>query len=246
MKPIVKYISMGAAGLVLFTGAFVMFAKMSGAPMHEIPLLGHLFPAPSETSDAIASVGAVEHAVEHAAGPEAPAKDAPKSDARALEANIGVLGSFLLPSPFSTSELSDLQRELRTALTDAKQRLVKIQERESRLDEWEHSLEGRVAELQEMRGLLEKHELELALREEEQKRDETAKSARDTQSWKELGKFFEDGDPEELAKKLAQFDPKEAVKILRSLDDERASQIVNALPADKYHVYLEAYRAQQK
>ena len=53
-------------------------------------------------------------------------------------------------------------------------------------------------------------------------RDSEARNARDAASWKELSKFFEEGDPKDLAKNLLSFDPREAVKILHSLDDERA------------------------
>lgn len=164
-------------------------------------------------------------------------------DAKALEANVGVLSAFMLPSPLSAGELSELQQSLRTTNNDAKKRLERITQRERELDEWEHSLDERTQEIQELRRVIERKELDITLREDEVKRDENAKNARETQSWGELAKFFSEGDPEDLAKKLVLFEPKEAVRILRALDDERASALVNALPPDKYHAYLDAYRA---
>ncbi|MBK7878571.1 MAG: hypothetical protein IPJ77_23180 [Planctomycetes bacterium] len=261
MKPAVKYALMGVGGIVLLAGSFVTFAALSGAPLHEVAILKNFVKAPDKpespekgSKKGHADEGGDEHATEthatektatakHASDDPHATKPAPtRAESRALEANVGVLGAFMLPSPFSSNELSELQTSLRGANEDAKQRLERIELRERELGEWEHALEQRNDELQDLRRLLEKRELELTMREDEVKRDEKAKDARDQQSWAELAKFFSEGDPDDLAKKLVLFEPKEAVRILRSLDDERASALVNALPADKYHAYLQAYR----
>jgi flagellar motility protein MotE (MotC chaperone) len=248
MKPAVKF---GAGGLVLLGGSFVVFAALSGTPLHEVAILKNFVAAPAEGEDTPKHAPEPEHAApesEHAS--ETKHADAeplkPRmspGDSHALEANVGVLSAFMLPSPLSAGELSELQKSLRDTNNHAKKRLERIVSRERELDEWEHSLNERTKELQELRRVLERKELDITLREDEVKRDESAKNARETQSWGELAKFFSEGDPEDLAKKLVLFDPKEAVRILRALDDERAAALVNALPADKYHAYLEAYRA---
>lgn len=261
MKPAVKYALMGVGALVLLSGSFVTFAALSGVPLHEVAILKNFVAAPEKPEnpgDSSKTAKKDEHddaKDEHGSSEPSPstAKHEPssgrdtkptptRSESRALDANAGVLGAFLLPSPFSSNELSDLQKSLRGANEDAKQRLERIELRERELAEWEHALEQRNDELQELRKMLEKRELELTMREDEVKRDEKAKDSREQQSWAELAKFFSEGDPEELAKKLVLFEPKEAVRILRSLDDERASALVNALPPDKYHAYLQAYR----
>lgn len=259
MTPPVKYAVMGVGALLLLAGSFVTFAALSGKPLHEVAILKNFVKAPEKPADEKHEPSkepgeGEKHADEpatgehtstaHATTDEKHTPPAPTtSERRAIEANVGVLGTFMLPSPFSADELSDLQKALHDANADAKRRIERIGTREKELAEWEHALEVRNNELQEMRALLEKKELELSLREDEVKRDEHAKSAREQQSWVELAKFFSDGDPEEMAKKLALFEPKDAVRILRALDDERASLLVNALPPDKYHVYLQAYRA---
>lgn len=251
MKPIVTYALFGLGGLTLFGGAFVVSSALSGTPLHEVAFLKNFVHAPPEEEE--------EHPAssDHESAPEEDAEkhDEPKPshdehsaptkrDLHAVEANVGVLGSFLLPSPMSATELGELQSQLRHMVEEVRGRLARIEERERKLNEWESSLEARFAELSQLRQLLEKHELELSLREEEAKRDEEAKNARETQSWKELAKFFEEGEPGDLAKRLAQFEPKDAVRILLALDDERASALVNALPPEKYHAYLEAYRGE--
>ncbi len=255
MKPAVKYALMGVGGVALLFGSFVTFAALSGTPLHEVAIIKNFVkaPAPGEehapgdatkTAEKPADPG--EHASETAASAkgEHEAKSTGKPDAKAVEASVGVLGAFSLPAPFSADELGDLQRELREARSGAKERLAKIEEREHALDDYERALDQRYKELAELRQKLEKKELDLSLREDEVKRDLDARSAREAASWKELAKFFEEGEPKDLAKNLASYDPRDAVKILRSLDDERASAIVNALPPEKYHEYLEAYRAQ--
>lgn len=240
MKSIATAVLMGVGGLGLFGGAFVGFAAMSGTPLHQIAFVKGFVRAPDApppTHDSTASVEP-EHAPPADELPHAP------PDKKTLDASIGVLGSFLLPSPMSATELGGLQQELHEVVSDAKARLERIREREEKLDEWEKTLDSRFASLKALQASLDKHDLEITLREEELKRDESAKTERDAQSWKELAKFFEEGEASKLAAKLMQFEPKEAVKILLALDDERASQIVNALPPDKYRAYLDAYRGQ--
>jgi len=252
MKPAVKYALFAAGGLVLLGGSFVVFAALSGTPLHEVAILKNFVAAPKTDEHAAKPAPADEHAAtadEHTDMARSDGESSAKTphirpgDARAIEANVGVLSAFMLPSPLSAGELSELQQSLRNTNNDAKKRLERITQRERELDEWEHSLDERTQEIQELRRVIERKELDITLREDEVKRDESAKNARETQSWGELAKFFAEGDPEDLAKKLVLFEPKEAVRILRALDDERASALVNALPPDKYHAYLEAYRA---
>lgn len=255
MKPAIQFALIGLGGFVLLSTSFVTFAALSGVPLHEVAILKNFVAAPpveddgpkggekprdTELTEDLASrlnpAGATD---ETKAGPT-------KTEERALEANIGVLGAFMLPAPFSSSELSDLQRSLRGANDDAKQRLERIELRERELREWEQALDQRNDELQELRRTIERRELELAAREAEVERDERARNSRDQESWNELARFFSEGEPEDLAKKLVLFEPKEAVRILRALDDARASALVNALPPDKYHAYLQAFRTAPK
>src|SRR6185436_10206319 len=135
-------------------GSFVTFAALSGAPLHEVAILKHFVKAPSKGAEARKpekpsdeSPTKPEVAATHAPAVEHGGKPAPTvAERRALEANVGVLGAYLLPSPLSANELSDLQRSLRETSEDAKKRLGRISDRERELDEWEHSLEQRKAE----------------------------------------------------------------------------------------------------
>lgn len=236
MKPLVQKILLGVGGVGLFAVAFVGFAAMSGAPTHQLPVVGRFFeePAPAEGEGEGDETAAAEE--EGLKAPVARGNDA------LAESNTTALGAFVLPSPYSAQELSKLEQELETALRQAGSRLANIAERERRLDEEERRLSEHQEQLETFRNQLEAYELELRGREEELARDEQVAEEREQQSWNEISTFFESGDPKKLVDKLAQFSPEEAAKILRSLDPETASGLINALPTEKYREYLDAYR----
>jgi hypothetical protein len=244
MKPALKYTLMAGGGLVLLFGSFVTFAALSGQPLHKIAVLKLFVPPPVAPHEGSPRTAESETPAAQPATSAQGEKPLAKEDVKAVERTIGVLGAFSLPSPFSSDELTDLQQQLGRGNKDLKARLAKVEQRERELDDRERDIEQRQLELTELRQKLGEKESELRMLSDEVTRDSEARNARDAASWKELSKFFEDGEPADLAKKLLSFDRREAAKILRSLDDERASAIVNALPADKYHDYLDAYRAE--
>lgn len=243
MNTVAKYAALGLGGLALATGSFVVFTALSGAPLHEVALLKNFVPAPpTKPESEPESKGSTANQQPESSKAVVVGEQQPS--VKAIEASMGALGAFVLPAPYSTQELDELQRELRDGQKSLRERSARLEAREQSLQEWEQSLQARYDELNQIRSMLEKRELELSLREEEAKRDLDSSRSTEEQSWKELAKFFEDGDPADLAKKLASFPPEDAVKILRSLGDERAGELVNALPAEKYHAYLMAYRNQ--
>jgi len=246
MNNAAKYALLAGGGLVLTFGSFVTFAALSGAPLHEVALLNAFVPAPAasgtdrETADEDRSAPVT--ASTPAAGLATTAQTERQPSARAIEASMGALGAFVIPAPYSSEEFNELQKELRDGQKSLRERMARIEARERSLDEWEQSLQQRFDELNEMREQLVQRETELGLRESEAKRDLESSKATEQQSWKDLAKFFEEGDPADLSGKLAGFQPDEAARILHALPDERASELVNALPAEKYHAYLAAYR----
>ncbi len=244
MKPAVKYALMGGGGLVLLFGSFVTFVALSGQPLHKIAVLNLFVKAPEDPGEAAPKPPEGEHPGAQPVAATQGEKPTTKEDVKAVEQTIGVLGAFSLPSPFSTDQLTELQQQLSRGTKDLKARLAKVEQRERELDDRERDIEQRQLELSEMQKKLVETESGQRMEAEENKRDSSAREARESASWKALSKFFEEGEPAELAKKLLSFDRKEAAKILHALDDERASAIVNALPADKYHDYLDAYRAE--
>jgi len=253
MKPAVKYAVMGGGALVLLFGSFATFAALSGQPLHKVALLKYFVSAPAEEKDpGTASKEPAPTETAHPAsaeGAQPPAAEgtptaATAEQTKAVEKTISVLGAFAMPSGFSVDELVDIQGELRKSTQEAKALLTRLKTRERDLDDREKDIDQRQKELSAMQKRLADKESELGMLKDEVDRDSSAREARDAASWKELSKFFEEGDAATLAKNLLKFSPMEAAKILRSLDDERASSLVNSLPTDKYAEYVQEYRAQ--
>ncbi len=218
-------------GTGLFAGSFVGVAIMSGHSMHEIPLLGKFSKAPVQPI--------VAHEPEHVT-------ETPQEVAVKRPVTASVLGAFILPAPFSSDELADMQDRLIARVSEVEKSLAEAKAKERALDERERALLGRESELQTLKVDLDTRTKELVVREEELKRDSDAAVAQEQASWVEVARFFQEGEPDELGKKLATFEPVNAARILHQLDDERAIAIVNALPPDKYKQFLDAYRKTAK
>jgi flagellar motility protein MotE (MotC chaperone) len=250
MKPAVKYAVMGGGALVLLFGSFATFAALSGQPLHKVAILKYFVSAPldpkagGDAPDEHTAAGET-HAPEgeHPATAEAPKTDGAEEQ-KAVEKTISVLGAFTLPSGFSTDELVDMQGELRKSAQETKALLTRLKQRERDLVDRENDIDQRVKDLAAFQKRLTAWNLELEMQKAENDRDASARAELDNASWKQLAKFFEEGDPADMVKKLLSFPPREAAKILRALDDERSGSILNALPADKYADYIQEYRAQ--
>ena len=237
MKTALTWIAACTGGAALFTASFVGFARLGGAPLSGVPLLGRFVEADARAPG--------EHAATAPEGAEGAADEEHREQAQQRAAALAsgeVLASFLVPSPFTTAELDELQRELRTALAESRDRLARLEAREAELADWERGLAERRDELVALQASIEKAARELDVRGAEVASEKRARAEQEARSWAELARFFSEGDPEELASKLAQLEPAKGARILRALDEERASALVNSLPADKYQAYLEAYR----
>ena len=235
MNSPIKLAGLAAGAIGLFFFAFVTFTAFSGVPMHEVALIGGFFEAPEEPEEVDPLAVLDLH-------PD-PADEAPAAEI--IEASVNVSGSFMLPSPFSSNELQNLQSELKLKKLDYENRLRKIRERERTLEERELLVEERYSELETLRTALQEFETELSLRSEEVARDETAREAREKSSWGTVAKLFEKGDAEELISKLLTYSPEEAAKIFSSLSVDRVRALTEALPVDRYQEYVGAFRSFQ-
>ncbi|MBL8858682.1 MAG: hypothetical protein JNL28_09270 [Planctomycetes bacterium] len=249
MNTIVKSALLVFGGGTLFVGSFVGVALISGRPAHEIPVLKNFAHKPEPTKDPHGETAHVEPPE-----PEIPAakqedpqgsKQASPAVAQAPTA-ASVLGAFVMPAPFNGDELARMQSKLAIRLEEAEVAMAAAKEKQRAVDERERALLGREKELQSLKLELDTRSKELKMREMELNRDLDAGAAREEKSWAELARFFQDGEPEELAQKLITFEPANAAKILRQMDDERAIALVNALPQDQYKTFLDAYRKSVK
>ena len=236
MSSLPKAAGLAFGALSLFFLSFVTFTALSGAPMHEVAVIGSLFEPPPDEKSEKAEVADF--------GPPADPVDN-KTQGEILEASANVLGSFVLPSPFSSTELQELSSELKAKKIDYEHRLRKLHERESVLEERETLVEERYAELSTLRSALQEFEAELSLRSEEVSRDEKARIEREKVSWATVARLFEKGDAEDLIAKLLTYSPEEAAKIFSSLSVDRVRALTEALPVDRYQEYVNAFRMMQ-
>lgn len=224
-------IAIGAlVALFLFLGSFLLFAALSGTPMHELAVVGQFFPAPQEPVEQ-EPMDLVEEVQEDRRPPEV-----------VLESATVPLHSFLVQSPFSAEELDDLQRKLKAKITENEALRKDLLMRSADLDVREEHLENRWRELEEIRGALSERELELSQRDQELARDEEAQKEREESSWSAMSTLFADGDPSELSERLLTIAPDKAALILRALPGERAAELMGALQPDDFSVYMDAYR----
>lgn len=232
MNRLLEIFAMAVGGLSLFTVAFVGFATLSGRDMSQVAVIGKLFPAPAEP-------GAAEPAV--------PVDEEPRnlSDAAVVEASLGVLSAWTLPSPYSTSELRVLTQELKTKRGELEERERALARRERGVEQDERALEERRRTLEELRQRIEGLQADLAEREVELARREAAVQAGSEAGWIEVARVLAAiEDPAEAAKKLQEYEPSEAARILRNLGDEaRAGEILNAVAPARWKEYVDAYSA---
>jgi len=243
MNKIIELVAMAVGGLSLFLVAFVGFASMSGRDVSQVPLIGKLFPAPAEPGgDGHGAGGAGD---EHADG-EPPPEGEPEStlsDAAVIEASLGVLSAWTLPSPYSTSELRVLSEEIKRKHAELGQRELALGRRERAVGEDEQELEQRLATLEELRTHLETLQGELADKERELARQESSLEAGKDARWTQVALVITGiEDPAAAAKKLQEFPAEDAAKILRAMgDDARASEILNQVEQARWKSYVDAY-----
>jgi flagellar motility protein MotE (MotC chaperone) len=243
MNKIIEIIAMAVGGLSLFLVAFVGFASMSGRDMSKVALIGKMFPAPAATGGEHGTEGG-EHAATGEAGHEAGEEHTETlSDTAVIEASLGVLSAWTLPSPYSTSELRVLSEEIKRKHAELEEREGALGRRERAVTEDEHELEERLKTLEELRTHLEALQQELTDKEAELARQETSLEAGKDARWAQVALVISGiEDPAAAAKKLQEFPPEDAAKILRAVgDDARASEILNQVDSSRWKSYVDAY-----
>lgn len=233
MNKILQYAGLAFVALLFFGGAFMGFAKLSGAPMHTLPIIGSFFEAPQES--AVAS---------HDQNPTERAKQAGSVD-EVVNNGASVLGAFVLQSPFTSEQLKDLEMQLKSKLREVQLELDRVRLHSIEIDERETAMQDRWSELQELRNTLEKFEGDLNQRAAEIARDEAAQTEKEASALQDLAKVFEEGEPEELILKLKAYGEEDAAKLLNQMDVERAAELLRAMQPEDYVRFSRAYTAEQ-
>lgn len=240
MNRIIEIVAMTVGGASLFVVCFVAFVSLSGTNMSDVAVIGKLFPAPPEAPPD-------EHGAAVEGGEAIEASETSLSDAAVVEASLGVLSAWTLPSPYSTSELRVLSEEIKRKHAELQDREQGLARRERAVAEDEHELEDRLGTLEELRTHLESLQMELGERELELTRAEDSARAGSETRWTELAGVI--GAIEEAsaaAQRLQEYPPEEAAKVLRALgDDTRAGEILNEVPAPRWKEFVDAYTAEK-
>lgn len=245
MNKIIEIIAMAVGGISLFLVAFVGFASMSGRDVSKVAVIGKLFPSPAADEgghgEGTGEAGA-GHEGEAGTGEEQGEKES-LTDAAVLEASLGVLSAWTLPSPYSTSELRVLSEEIKKKHAELEERELALGRRERAVTEDEHELEERLKTLDELRTHLEALQRELADKEQELQRQESSLESGKDARWSQVAQVIAGiEEPAAAAKKLQEFPPEDAAKVLRALgDDTRASEILNQVDAKLWKSYVDAY-----
>lgn len=233
MSRIGTVIALTGGGLAVSAMTYVGVASIQGANVREMPPFSWVVrPAP---------------APDPAKTPPPPVAPAPEArvDAPTVPAmTAGVLGAFVMPSPFDSRELADLQTKLGERLAQLESREQELVRRASELDDWQRTLEDRALELTELRAAVEGAQATMPATTGDARKPDSGQAADsdDPASWRALAPLFEEGDADELAQKLSEFEPDEAAQILAGLEPERAAALLNALPPASYKPFLDAWR----
>ena len=232
MNNIAKYVAYGLGAFSLCLGSFLTFAILSGTPLHEMAVVGGMFPEPRE----IVGTGA---------GDENPLEELEtdtRSSQMVLDEATTPLQAFVLQSPFSTEHLERLQAELKSAIRANEKLSLELGDTKSELDLQRLHIEDRWNELDLFRDKLVERDIELQALSDELDRDVLAQTEKQKAQWVKASMLFEKGKTKDVARNLVLYPASDAAKILSALEPDRAAEILSAVPSDKYLEYAEAFR----
>lgn len=232
MNKTIEIAAMILGGVSLFAMCFLGFAVVANVPLYDVAVIGKLFPEP-EVNEEPADGGD--------GGTGTPSQPTYRPDSQLLAANMGVLSTWKLDSPFTQGELKALVEELKLKQVQLDQRIREMAQRELEADQREESVAERFAALEELRLELERYEERLIQREAEVNRDEGAAQEFEDQRWAGLAKLLAAQETSVAGPRLRRYSPEEAAKILRAMDDKYAAKLLNSFEGDAFLEYGEAY-----
>jgi len=227
MTTVASIIALSCGGVAVFTVAYVGVATVQGVHVREIPPLSWVVRDMPQTSDIQPSE------------PPPRSKEPEPSSTPVPPMTAGVLGAFVMPSPFDSRELQSLQQELSARLGEVEDSKRVLEQRARDLDDWQKNLEDRQRELDRMRTQLGSGAAPTSAAGAQ---PGSVGADDDPATWRAMAPLFEDGEVDEVSAKLASFEPEDAAQILKGLEPERAAALLNALPTPRYKPFLDAWR----
>lgn len=238
MSKFIEILAMVLGGLSLFLVCFLGFAVLSGKPLSSLPVVGGWIEEPQEESTSVASGSEADGAeVSEAAQRAARAE---RSETEVVQASIGMMGAWSLPSPYSKTELKELVEEVKGRLKLVESRERDVEERERAVQVDERAVKDQFATLEELQQNLEEFGRELELREREVQTNEADRAERERMKWVKVAGVLGSLDPTEAGLRLVEYAPEEAAHILHAMPDEQAGEILNQVSQD-WKAYVDAY-----
>lgn len=219
MNKSIEIAAMILGSISLLTVCFLGFAVMSGVPLHQVAIIGSLFPEPVERAAEVDPNGA----------PTVDPSDEP-SDEEIIAQGVGIVASsFVLPSPYDAVELKGLTDELKMRRQQLNAREEGLDDREDRIDERESAATARFAALDDLRSQLDEFQQELLMRELEVAREEDGAKERSDAKWTRLGNLIASLTMERRKEFLIGYEPEDVAQILRTLEVDDAAKTLEAL-----------------
>ncbi|MCP5022259.1 MAG: hypothetical protein GY930_10835 [bacterium] len=220
MNKIILILSGIAAAILLLVGTFVTAAGMLGAELHELPAIGGLFPEPPVAA-IDPSLNELNTSVEEQVDADI------RSPEQVMDHSSSPLHAFLLPNPFSTDQLEELESQLKTRLNAIAEREKELDARQLDLEESQRHLAALQRELESVRsGLIEERDETVALQEENKIKDAASAEER-VESFKLMSSLFAEGDVDVKSQMLLDmYPPKEIGLVLAGLPPERVAVLM--------------------
>jgi DNA repair exonuclease SbcCD ATPase subunit len=237
MKNLTTYMAYGLGGTGLIAGSFVLFAALSGTPLSKVAGVGRLFP--EDPSDPVTSS-------QDTPNPEDELQEDRRTSEQVLESARGPLHAFVMPSPFSATDLEELEGSLENRMTELELRDRELDRREAQLEEDRLHYIDLLTELEQMRTSLLEMDDERVAKAEELDRDISAFTESEKQSYRAMAELYKAGKAKDLAPMLMKvYTPDKAALILAALPQDQVGLLLGeifnideALGA----AYQEAYR----
>ena len=239
-KAMIAAVTLGGAGL--FVGSYIGFGAAVGAPLHELAVVGGLFPEPE---------GSVIIGGDEDEEPD-PEPDPDMHRRKILEKltapkhTASIVDLVTVPAPYSTDELKTLVDELGDGIDRLELRERQAREREQEIERRQAKLDEDYATLIRLQQSMDDWASELRQREVDLNRATAVRDEKTREVRSRIGEAFLTGDPEELVPRLNLFEPAEAAGILITLPPKRANELLNALSDNaSWKDYVEAYAAER-
>lgn len=238
MNRFLELAALSAGGLSLCLVGYAACAKVTGHGEDDVRDFGRWLAG---------ARGASTGPERSAPPPAASAAPGPAPSSTLVQASLGVLSAWTLPSPYSSAELGALAQELTAKRDELEEHRRLVTRRAEVLEHDERALEERLRALEDLRTRLEGLREELTQRELELLERERAGSSAGALRWAEVAAVLETiEEPAAAARKLQEFEPPDAARILAAFaDPDQASLILNAVAPERWMEYLAAYSAER-